>query len=110
MEITFDDFLRVDLRVGTIIRAEHFHEVRKPAYRLWVEFEGGIVKTSSAQITELYAPEELVGRQVVCVTNFPPKQIGPWLSEVLVTGFHRADGAVILCVPDSAVPNGTKLL
>lgn len=110
MEITFDDFLRVDLRVGTIIRAEQFPEARKPAYRLWVEFEGGIVKTSSAQVTALYKAEELVGRQVVCVTNFPPKQIGPWMSEVLVTGFHRADGAVVLCVPDSTVPNGTKLL
>ena len=110
MEITFDDFLRVDLRVGTIIRAEQFPEARKPAYRLWVEFEGGIVKTSSAQVTALYKAEELVGRQVVCVTNFPAKQIGPWMSEVLVTGFHRADGAVVLCVPDSTVPNGTKLL
>ena len=110
MDITFDDFLNVELRVGTIIRAEPFPEARKPAYRLWVEFEGGQVKRSSAQITALYTPEDLVGRQVVCVTNFPPKQIGPWMSEVLVTGFHREDGSVVLCVPDAAVPNGTRLL
>lgn len=110
MDITFDDFLNVELRVGTIIRAEPFPEARKPAYRLWVEFEGGQVKRSSAQITALYAPEDLVGRQVVCVTNFPPKQIGPWMSEVLVTGFHREDGSVVLCVPDTVVPNGTRLL
>lgn len=110
MDITFDDFLNVELRVGTIIRAEPFPEARKPAYRLWVEFEGGQVKRSSAQITALYAPEDLVGRQVLCVTNFPPKQIGPWMSEVLVTGFHREDGSVVLCVPDTVVPNGTRLL
>ena len=110
MDITFDDFLNVELRVGTIIRAEPFPEARKPAYRLWVEFEGGQVKRSSAQITALYTPEDLVGRQVVCVTNFPPKQIGPWMSEVLVTGFHREDGSVVLCVPDTVVPNGTRLL
>jgi len=110
MDITFDDFLNVELRVGTIIRAEPFPEARKPAYRLWVEFEGGQVKRSSAQITALYTPEDLVGRQVVCVTNFPPKQIGPWMSEVLVTGFHRDDGSVVLCVPDAGVPNGTRLL
>ena len=110
MEITFDDFFRVELRVGTIIRAEQFPEARKPAHKLWVEFEGGAVRTSSAQITDLYATHDLVGRQVVCVTNFPPKQIGPWISEVLVTGFHRSDGAVVLCVPDMAVPNGTRLL
>lgn len=108
--ITWDDFLRVELRTGTIVRAEPFPEARKPAYKLWVEFEGGEVKRSSAQITDLYAPADLVGKQVVCVTNFPPKQIGPWVSEVLVTGFHRADGSVVLCVPDLDVPNGTKLL
>lgn len=110
MDITFDDFLNVELRVGTIIRAEPFPEARKPAYRLWVEFEGGQVKRSSAQITALYTPEDLVGRQVLCVTNFPPKQIGPWMSDVLVTGFHREDGSVVLCVPDTVVPNGTRLL
>lgn len=110
MDITFDDFLNVELRVGTIIRAEPFPEARKPAYRLWVELEGGNVKRSSAQITALYTLQDLVGRQVLCVTNFPPKQIGPWISEVLVTGFHREDGSVVLCVPDAVVPNGTRLL
>lgn len=107
--ISWDDFERVELRVGTIVRAEPFPEARKPAYKLWVDLGGGEPKRSSAQITELYTPEDLIGRQVLCVCNFPPKQIGPWLSEVLVCGFHREDGAVVLATADMTVPNGTRL-
>ena len=109
--ISFDDFLKVELRVGRIVSASVFAEARKPAYVLQVDFgpELGIRK-SSAQITALYQPEELVGRLVVAVVNFPRKQIGPLMSECLVTGFHDADGHVALCVPDRPVPLGTKLL
>lgn len=110
-DISFDDFLRVELRVGTVLSAEAFPEARKPAYILKVDFGPEIgVRKSSAQITELYEPEGLVGRQVVGVVNFPAKQIGPLMSECLVTGFHNADGAVALCVPDKPVLNGTRLL
>lgn len=108
--ITWDDFVRVDLRIGTIVRAEPFLEARKPAYKLWVDLGGGEPKRSSAQITELYTPEALIGKRVICVCNFPPKQVGPLLSEVLVCGFHREDGAVVLATADGDVPNGTKLL
>lgn len=108
--IDWNDFAKVELRVGTIIEAEEFPEARKPAYKLKVDFGDEIgVRKSSAQITDAYRLDELVGRQVVGVVNFPPKQIGPVRSECLVTGFHRDDGAVILAVPDSAVPNGAKL-
>lgn len=108
--IEWDDFARVELRVGTVVEAAPFPEARKPALRLRVDFgpEVGILK-SSAQITDLYDPAGLVGRQVVAVVNFPPKQIGPMRSECLVTGFHRADGAVVLAVPDQPVPNGARL-
>lgn len=109
-QISWDDFLRVDLRIGTIVRAEPFPEARKPAYKLWVDLGGGEPKRSSAQITDLYTPEDLIGKQVICVCNFPPKQVGPWLSEVLVCGFHRQDDAVVLATADSVVPNGTRLL
>ncbi|MCK2182884.1 tRNA-binding protein [Halomonas getboli] len=109
-QIEWSDFARVELRVGTIVEAEVFAEARRPAYRLRVDFGEAIgVRKSSAQITELYDPEALVGRQVVAVVNFPPKQIGPMTSECLVTGFHRDDGAVALAVPDMAVPNGARL-
>lgn len=109
--ITWDDFTKVELRVGRVLSAEVFKEARKPAYRLLVDFGPEIgQKKSSAQITALYTPEQLVGRLVVAVVNFPPKQIGPIMSECLVTGFHDAEGHVVLCVPDGEVPLGTKLL
>jgi tRNA-binding protein len=109
--LTWDEFERVDLRVGTIVEALEFPEARRPAYRLRVDLgpEFG-VKQSSAQITDLYTPDELVGRRVLCVVNFPPRQIGPVMSEVLVTGVHRADGAVVLAtVDDLNAPNGARL-
>jgi tRNA-binding protein len=109
--ITFDDFLKVELRVGKIVAAEVFAEARKAAYLLQVDFGAEFgVKKSSAQITRLYQPAELVGRLVVAVINFPNKQIGPLMSECLVTGFHDENGDVVLCVPDKSVPLGAKLL
>jgi tRNA-binding protein len=108
--IEWPDFEKVELRVGTVVAAEPFPEARKPAYRLQIDFGQEIgIRKSSAQITEHYTTEALVGRQVVAVVNFPPKQIGPMRSECLVTGFYRPDGSVILAVPDSPVPNGAKL-
>lgn len=110
-EISWNDFMKVELRVGRVVQAEVFKEARKPAYKLQVDFgpELGLRK-SSAQITQLYQPGDLVGRLVVAVVNFPKKQIGPLMSECLVTGFHNADGHVALCVPDGEVPLGTRLL
>jgi tRNA-binding protein len=109
--ITWDDFTKVELRVGRILSAEPFPQARKPAYILHVDFGPEIgVKKSSAQITHVYSHEELVGRLVVGVVNFPPKQIGPIRSECLVTGFHNERGEVVLCVPDKDVPLGAKLL
>lgn len=109
--ITWDDFMKVELRVGQIISAEPFPQARKPAYILHVDFGPEIgVRKSSAQITHLYQPEDLVGRLVVAVVNFPKKQIGPLMSECLVTGFHNERGEVALCVPDKPVPLGTRLL
>lgn len=108
--ISWDDFERVELRAGTIIRADAFPEARVPAYKLVVDFGPDIgTRKSSAQITDLYAADELVGRQVIAVVNFPPKQIGPFISECLVTGFHRDDGKVVLASVDSPVPDGAKL-
>jgi tRNA-binding protein len=110
-EIAFDDFLKVELRVGRVLSAEPFAQARKPAYVLQVDFGPELgVRKSSAQITVHYRPEDLVGRLVVAVVNFPTKQIGPLMSECLVTGFHDADGAVALCVPDRDVPLGARLL
>lgn len=110
MTIGFDDFLKVDIRVGTIVDAQDFPEARRPAYRLWVDFgeELGIKKTS-AQITRYYDLAALPGRQVAAVVNFPPKQIGPVMSEVLVLGFPDADGEVVLAGVDHPVPNGGRL-
>lgn len=110
-EISWSDFMKVELRVGRVLQAEVFAEARKPAYKLLLDFGPELgQRKSSAQITAHYQPEELVGRLVVAVVNFPKKQIGPLMSECLVTGFHDADGAVALCVPDKAVPLGTRLL
>jgi tRNA-binding protein len=110
-QIGWDDFTKVELRVGRVLSAESFPQARKPAYILQVDFGPDIgVRKSSVQITAHYRPEELVGRLVVAVVNFPNKQIGPLMSECLVTGFHDADGHVALCVPDRDVPPGTKLL
>ena len=108
--ISWTDFERVELRVGTIISVEDFPEARKPAYRIRADFGPEIgVRKSSAQITDLYTKDELVGRQIIGVVNFTPRQIGPFLSEFLVTGLYRDDGAVVLAVPDQRVPNGAKL-
>lgn len=109
-EIGWEDFTRVEIRVGRVLSADVFAEARKPAYVLRVDFGAEVgVRKSSAQITDLYQPEELVGRLVVGVVNFPKKQIGPLMSECLVTGFHDAEGRVVLCVPDADVPLGARL-
>lgn len=110
MTITYADFEKVDIRVGRITRAEPFPEARKPAYKLWVDFGPGIgEKRSSAQITKHYTIEQLIGRQVLAVVNFPPRQIGPVLSEVLVLGVPDAEGQVVLTGPGHEVPLGGKL-
>ena len=110
-QITYDDFERVDIRVGTIIEAAPFPEARKPAYKLLIDFGADIgVKKSSAQITVHYTPEDLVGRQVMAVVNFPPRQIGPVRSEVLTLGYEDESGAIVLAAVDKPVPNGKKLM
>ena len=109
-QITWQDFEQVELRAGTIIAVEDFPEAKKPAYKIAVDFGPEIgVKKSSAQLTTLYSKEQLLGRQIVGVINFPPKQIGPARSEVLITGFYKEEGAVVLAIPERQVPNGAKL-
>lgn len=109
-EIDFDDFLKVDVRVGTIVRAEAFPEARRPAYKLWVEFGGDIgERKTSAQITKNYTLDELPGRQVIAVVNFPRKQIGKFMSEILVLGVPDDEGEVMLLQPTAGVPNGGRL-
>lgn len=108
--IDFTDFLKVDIRVGTVVDVQAFPEARKPAYKLWVNFGGSIgVKKSSAQITDHYTLGELKGRKVAAVLNFPPRQIGKFMSEILVLGFPDADGKIVLFAPDHDVPNGSRL-
>jgi len=110
MTLAFDDFLKVDIRVGVITRAEPFPEARKPAIKLWVDFGPDIgEKKSSAQITRHYAPEDLPGKKVLAVVNFPPRQIGRFMSEVLVLGLPDADGEVVLLAPDKDVPLGGRM-
>ncbi len=109
-EITWADFERVEIRVGTILVVEEFPEARKPAYKLWIDFGPELgTKKSSAQITALYTRDELIDKQIIAVVNFPTKQIGPFMSEVLVTGFPNENGQIVLAQPASNVPNGTRL-
>ena len=109
MQISWQDFEAVEIRVGTIIEAQEFPEATKSAYKLKVDFGEFGIKKSSAQITAIYALSELVGKQVIAVTNFPPKQIGSFMSECLVTGFVQQDGSVVLVIPDKTVTNGLRL-
>ncbi len=109
-QITYADFERIDIRVGTVVDVQPFPQARKPAYKLWIDFGAPIgVKRSSAQITRHYAIDALMGRQVCAVVNFPPRQIGPFLSEVLTLGLPDGEGGVVLARPDLDVPNGGKL-
>ena len=109
-EISFDDFLKVDVRVGRVLRAEPYPEARKPAIKLWIDFGAEVgEKKTSAQITDHYSPEGLIGQNVIAVVNFPPRQIGKFMSEVLVLGFPDAEGKIVLARPDVDVPVGGRL-
>jgi tRNA-binding protein len=109
-EISWEQFEQVELRIGTVLEVEDFPEARKPAYKIKADFGDEIgIKKSSAQIVDLYSKEDLIGKQIIGVVNFPPKQIGPTVSEFLVTGFHTEDGSVVLAIPERGVPNGAKL-
>ncbi|MEO0391561.1 MAG: tRNA-binding protein [Pseudomonadota bacterium] len=109
-EITYDDFLAVDIRVGTVVKTEPFPEARKPAIQMWIDFGPEIgERKSSAQVTVHYTEDSLIGRQVMAVVNFPPRQIGPFRSEVLVLGTSDADGGIVLLRPDLTVPNGERM-
>lgn len=109
-EISFDDFMKVDVRVGRVVRAEPYPEARKPAIKMWIDFGGDLgEKKTSAQVTAHYTPEKLIGRQVLAVVNFPPRQIGKFMSEVLVLGMPDQDGEVVLVGPDQDVPTGGRL-
>lgn len=107
--IDYSDFQKIDIRIGTIIKAEEFHKTKKPAFKIWVDLGDLGIKKSSAQITDLYQAHELLGKQVICICNFPPKQIADFMSEVLITGFDIEKGKVALASCDHLVPNGTKL-
>ncbi len=110
-EISFDDFLKVDIRVGTIVDVAEFAKARKPAWKVWVDFGAEIgIKKSSAQITAHYTKDDLIGRQVAAVVNFPPRQIADFMSEVLVLGFADADGEIVLLQPERGVPNGGRMI
>ncbi len=106
---TIEDFEKIDIRIGRIIEVTDFPEAKKPAYKLRIDLGEVGIKSSSARITELYTKEDMLGKLVICVTNFPPRQIGPFTSEVLTTGFYREDGSVVLAVPDKEAPLGEKL-
>jgi len=110
MPITYDDFAKVDIRAGKIIKVEDFPKARKPAYQLWIDFGELGVKKASAQITKLYRRDDLLGRLILAVTNFPPRQIGDFMSEVLVLGVVLDDDKVVLVQPDSEVPPGKRIL
>jgi tRNA-binding protein len=108
--IDMEDFTKIDLRIGTIMQVEVFDKARKPAYKIWIDLGPELgVKKSSAQVTDLYLPNDLIGRQVLCVCNFKPRQIADFMSEVLVTGFTTSEGGIVLAASERNVPNGSKL-